>query len=163
LIDEDIPDDPAKIEKLAKKLVVYEYDWTNYGVPWYVPNPKDAITRRKGDCESRAMVLASILSAKNIPYNIKASLVHIWVEYPNKQATKSENNEVSYIGKIDGKYRLKMPDLSQWYRYVLIDKEMFWDVMPKSRKIIMISGWAFIAVFACFLYVKDKNESDKTK
>ena len=140
-------------------MIVYEYDWTNYGVPWYVPSPKNAITKGKGDCESRAMVFASILSAKEIPYNIKASLVHIWVEYPNKRATQSENNDVSYIGKVDGKYRLKIPDISQLNRYILVDKEMFWDVMPKSRKIIMISGWLFILGFACFLYVINRNST----
>ncbi|MEK7396338.1 MAG: hypothetical protein AAB116_05330 [Candidatus Poribacteria bacterium] len=153
LIDENIPDDPAQIEKFVKKMIVYEYDWTNYGVPWYVPTPKNAIAKKKGDCESRAMILASILSAKGVPYNIKASFVHIWVEYPNKKATQSENNDVSYIGKVDGKYRLKIPDLSQWYRYVLVVKEGGWDVIPKSRKIILISGWLFILGFACFLYI----------
>jgi len=156
LIDAEIPDDPSEIEKFVKKLIVYEYDWTNYGVPWFVPTPKDAIIRQKGDCESRAMVLASILSAKNIPYNIKASLVHIWVEYPNKKPTKSENDDVSYISKIDGKYRLKLPDLSQWEKYILTDKEMFWDVMPKHRKIIMVSGWTFILILACFLYIYNR-------
>lgn len=152
LINTDIPDDPLEIEKFVKKLIVYEYDWTNYGVPWFVPTPKDAVTRQKGDCESRAMVFASILSAKNIPYNIKASLVHIWVEYPNKKPTKSENDNIAYISKVDGKYRLKLPDLSQWRKYISTDKEMFWDVMPKYRKIIMVSGWASILIFACFLY-----------
>lgn len=152
LINTDIPDDPSEIEKFVRKLIVYEYDWVNYGVPWFVPTPKDAVARQKGDCESRAMVFASILSEKDIPYNIKASLVHIWIEYPNKKPTKSENDDIAYISKVNGKYGLKLPDLSQWRKYISTDKEMFWDAMPKYRKIIMVSGWAFIIVFACLLY-----------
>ncbi len=163
LIDTEISDDPSEIEKFVKKLIVYEYDWTNYGVPWFVPTPKDAVTRQKGDCESRAMVLASILSAKGIPYNIKASVVHIWVEYPNKKPTKSENDNIAYISRVDGRYRLKLPDLSQWKRYVSTDKEMFWDVMPKNRKIIMVVGWAFILTFACFLYFYNVYKHQKCR
>ena len=159
IISEEIPSKPAEIEKLVDKLVEYEYDWVNYGVPWYVPTPDDAVMRRKGDCESRAMVLASILSAKNIPYSLKASLVHIWVEYPDKKLNTSENNNVSFVGKVGGRYRIKLPDLSQWRRYVSVEKEMLWDVMPSYRKIIMISGWAVILFSGCFLFVRLAREA----
>jgi len=154
IISEKIPNDPADIEKFVNKLVKYEYDWENYGVPWYVPTPDDAVMRRKGDCESRAMVFASILSKKNIPYNLKASLVHIWVEYPDKKPSTLENDDVSYIGKVDGKYRVKLPDLSQWRNYISDEKEMLWDVMPTYRKVIMLSGWAVILFSGCFLFVR---------
>jgi hypothetical protein len=154
IINEEIPNDPVEIDKFVDKLVKYEYDWVNYGVPWYVPTPDDAVTRRKGDCESRAMVLASILSAKSVPYSLKASLVHIWVEYPGKKPNTSENDDVSYVGKVDGRYRIKLPDLNQWRKFVSAEKEMLWDVMPSYRKVIMFSGWVVILFSGCFLFVR---------
>ena len=152
LIDTDIPDEPSEISKFVKNAIRYEYDWSNYGVPWYVPDAVDAIIRGKGDCESRAIVLASLLEAKNISYSLKASLIHIWVEYPGKNPTKSENEEIAYVGKVDGRYRLKIPDLRQWQRYVKAEREMLWDAMPGFRKIVMISGWIFF--FCAGLFVK---------
>lgn len=163
LISEDIPDDPEQIDRLVHKIVKYEYDWVNYGVPWYMPEPKDVVIRGKGDCESRAMVFASILEAKGIPYSLKASLVHIWVEYPNKKHGSSENDDVSFVGKVDGKYRIKIPDISQWQHYIGVEKEMLWDVMPAYRKAIMVSGWAIIFLLNGFLFMRfwiNKNKGD---
>jgi hypothetical protein len=154
IIKEEIPNEPAKIENFVDKLVEYESDWVNYGVPWYLTTPDDAVTRRKGDCESRAMVLASILSAKNIPYNLKASLIHVWVEYPHKQPISVENDNVSFVKKVDGKYRLKPPDPGEWKGYISVEREMLWDAMPSHRKIFMISGWAVILFSGCFLFVR---------
>jgi hypothetical protein len=144
LIDKEIPDDPTEIYSLVKSIVRYEYDWVNYGYPWYVPTPRDAVTRGRGDCESRAMVLASLLEHKGIPYHLRASLVHIWVEYPNKKPTVSENDEVAFVKKVNGKYRLRIPDLTQWRNFLSVEKEALWDVMPKYRKILIISGWLSI-------------------
>ena len=154
IIDEEIPNDPVEIENFVYKLVKYENDWANYGVPWYLTTPDDAVTRRKGDCESRAMVLASILSAKNIPYKLNASLVHVWVEYPTKKPSSFENGKISFVGKVDGKYKVKPPDLVQWQEYVSAEKELLWSAMPSHRKIIMVSGWAVILFSGCFMFVR---------
>lgn len=151
-INNDIPDEPSKIEVFVRKLIKYEYDWKNYGVPWYVPSAKDAVERQKGDCESRAIVFASILQAKNIPYSFKASLVHIWIEYEGKKPSKIENDEVAFIAKVNDRYRLKFPDLKQWQRYINSEKKMLWDAMPRPRKIIMLFGWTVIVLLHfCFL------------
>ncbi len=147
-INEDIPNDPNEIEIFVRKLIKYEYDWKNYGVPWYVPSALDAVERQKGDCESRAIVFASILKAKNIPYSLKASLVHIWIEYEGKKPSKIENDEVAFIGKVGNKYRLKIPDLKQWRKYIDSEKKMLWDAMPLSRKIMIFSGWTVIVLLS---------------
>lgn len=171
LFDGEIPDDPAEVEKFVLDWVEYEYDWKNYSVPWYVPTARDAVIRHKGDCESRAIVLASILKAKNIPYSLKASLVHIWVDYAGKRISRSENEGVAFVGKVDGKYRLKFPNMSQWRKYISAEKEMLWDVMPVFRKALLISGWMLIILAGCFLYRQgrighlmwNKNRGEKVK
>ena len=151
LIESKIPDDPAEIEKFVLTLIKYEYDWENYSVPDYVATARQAVTRRRGDCEDRAVVLASILEAKKIPYNLRASLVHYWVDYPDKKPSKSENEDVAFMGKVDGKYRLRIPNLSQWRRYLRVGKNGGWDPIPIYRKALMISGWVLIISSGYFL------------
>ena len=144
IVEAEIPDEPEEIEKFVLGLVKYQYDWENYNSPDYVSTARQAVTRRRGDCEDRAVVLASLLEAKNIAYDLKASLVHYWVDYPGKRSSKSENDDVAFFGKEDGKFRLKLPDMGQWRRYFNAGKKGFWDVMPAGRKILMIAGWAMI-------------------
>ncbi len=151
-INIDIPDDPGEIEVFVRKMIKYEYDWKNYGVPWYVPSARDAVERQKGDCESRAIVFASILRAKNIPYSFKASLVHIWVEYEGKKPSRTENDDVAFIGKVNDKYRIKLPDLKQWQKYIDSEKKMLWDAMPRSRKFMMFSGWTAIILLHFYFF-----------
>jgi hypothetical protein len=72
--------------------------------------------------------------------------VHYWVEYSGKKPSGIENEDVAFIGKVDGKYKLKMPDLSQWRRYLKAGKKGLWDVMPILRKVLMITGWGLIII-----------------
>ena len=82
-----LPDDPRAIEAyVLDRQVPYAYDWQSAGVPWYFPTTREALRAGRGDCESRALVLASILTAKGIPNELRMSLDHIWVDYPGKQA-----------------------------------------------------------------------------
>jgi hypothetical protein len=156
IIETEIPDKPADIERFVMKLVEYEYDWENYGYPDYVATARQSVISRKGDCEDRAIVFASILESKKIPYNLRASVVHYWVDYAGKRRTRSENEDVSFFGKVDGKYKLKMPDTSQWQRYMESGKKGAWDAMPAYRKLMMISGWAFILLFGCYLVIRKR-------
>ncbi len=151
VIEDEVPDESAEIEKFVLGLVKYEYDWKNYGMPDYVSTARQAVTRRRGDCEDRAVVLASVLEAKGLPYDLKASLVHYWIDYPGKEASRIENEDVSYFGKVDGKYRFKLPDLGQWRQYLRATRKGGWDSMPTSRKAIMIPGWALIIFSGYFI------------
>ncbi len=146
LVEDDIPNEPVEMEKFVLALIKYEYDWENYGMPDYVSTARQAVSRRRGDCEDRAIVLANLFEAKNMPYDLKASLVHYWVEYPGKKPNRIENENVAFVGKVDGKYKLKFPDLNQWRRYLRSGKKGLWDVMPTSRKVLMISGWMLIVL-----------------
>lgn len=159
LIGEKIPEEPAEMEKFVLKLVEYEYDWKNYGMPDYVSTARQAVSRRRGDCEDRAIVLASLFEARKMPYDLKASLVHYWVEYPGKKPNRIENENVAFVGKVDGKYRIKLPDLGQWRRYMKAGREGLWDVMPGYRKAIMISGWLLIMFSG---YLLSRRHSQKS-
>jgi len=144
LIEEEIPEEPVEMEKFVLALIQYKYDWENYGMPDYVATARQAVSKRRGDCEDRAIVLASLFEAKNMPYDLKASLVHYWIEYPGKKPNRGENEKVAFVGKVDGKYKIKLPDLGQWRRYMRAGRKGLWDAMPNYRKVLMISGWALI-------------------
>ena len=157
IIEAEVPDEPREIEKFALALVKYQYDWENYGAPDYVATARQAVDRRRGDCEDRAVVLASLLEAKNIPYDLKASVVHYWVDYPGKKARMHENEDVAFFGKEDGKFRFKMPDMSQLLYYLKSGKKGLWDVMPTSRKMLMLSGWMLV-LFIGYLLSRKREE-----
>ncbi len=83
-----LPDDPRAIERhVLDEVVPYAADWEAAGVPWSFPTAAEALRARRGDCESRAVVLASVLAAKGIPYELRMSFDHIWVDYPGKVPT----------------------------------------------------------------------------
>ena len=157
IIEAEIPDEPQEIEKFVLALVKYQYDWENYGTPDYVATARQAVTRRRGDCEDRAVVLASLLEAKNIPDNLKASVIHYWVDYPGKKSSRNENEDVAFFGKKDGKFRFKMPDMGQLGHYLKSGKKGLWDVMPATRKMLMLSGWMLI-LFIGYLLSRRREE-----
>ena len=55
-------------------------------------------------------MLASILTAKGIPNDLRVSLGHIWVDYPGKEASALENEAVQVAGVEDGRFFLHWPE-----------------------------------------------------
>jgi len=139
-----MPDDPRQIERrVLGDAVPYEYDWRVDGVPWYFPTTREALARGRGDCESRALVLASVLAAKGIPYELKMSFDHIWVEYPGKQPNAIENDGVA-IADRRGLHWPKDIDPVQELRD---QASFYWTPMPLERKALLLLGLAVIVAF----------------
>lgn len=146
-IKKPVPDEPRQIEKFVYRTVPYEFDWNTYGVPWVMPTPREVLQAGKGDCESRAVVFASLLRAKGIPCDIKASFTHIWVEYPRKKPNRTENDDIAYVGKRKGKLFVKLPTLRQWREQFAMQKEALWEKMPLLRKVLLLGGWAALVMW----------------
>jgi hypothetical protein len=90
-----LPNDPRVIEQyVLNRVQPYSYDWQTFHVPWYFPTTGQAVAQGKGNCQGRALVLASILKFKHIPYQLEMSFDHIWVNYAGRVATALENNAV---------------------------------------------------------------------
>jgi hypothetical protein len=137
----DFPSDPAAIEDTVLARIPYHYDWELYGVPWYFPTIKEVLQKGEGDCKARALVLASIFEARNIPYRVNVSPIHIWVDYKNKGETSIENAKVKFYQQDPetGESRFQFPEIdlkevtdSFW--------QGFWIPMPDGRKALLISG-----------------------
>jgi hypothetical protein len=138
-----LPDDPRAIELAVNTTIVpYAVPWETYNVPWYFPTPREVLERGEGDCQARAVVLASILRAKGIPARFVGSFDHLWIDYPGKQATAGENPAVALVQQqANGSYTLRWPALVDWKASWEIERAYFWDAMPGSRLTLLGLGW----------------------
>ena len=136
-----LPSDPVVIENAVLAMVPYHYDWEVYGMPWYFPAVGEALENGEGDCKARAIVLASVLEAKGIPYRIDSSPTHVWVDYDGKVGNSLESPGAGFyeVNPQTGAKSLHLPKIS-------ITEVMgtfwqgFWPPMPVARKALLISG-----------------------
>ena len=137
----DFPSDPVAIEKAVLARIPYRYDWELYSMPWYCPAIEEVLERGEGDCKARALVLASVLEANSIPYQIHSSPMHVWVEYEGKQETSIENTQVEFYqyDPETGDRRFQIPDIGLG-RLTDYFQQQFWTPMPDGRKALLISG-----------------------
>jgi hypothetical protein len=152
----DFPSDPAAIEKAVLAGIPYRYDWEVYGMPWYCPTIEQVLERGEGDCKGRALVLASVLEAKNISYQVHSSPIHIWVDYESKQETSIENTQVEFYqyDPETGERRFHIPDISL-SEVTDSFRRTFWDPMPIARKALLISG--LLALVAARVILRKKR------
>ncbi len=151
----DLPSDPAAIEEAVKAIIPYRHDWEVYGMPWYCPTIEQVLERDEGDCKARALVLASVLKAKNISYQVNYTPTHVWVDYEGKQETPIENAQVNFSTRDPetGERQFQIPHIrlsevtdSFW--------DSFWGPMPEARKALLISGLLALIVARVILRKK---------
>lgn len=134
---DELPDDPAFIEQQVEKVYVpYAVPWETHGVPWYFPTTAEVVNEGRGDCQARMLVFASILEAKGIPYTIRASFDHIWVEYENKVPNRIEQPQIAVMDNGS----LQIPERWDWRESWRIEREYFWDEAPLGRKLLLFGG-----------------------
>jgi len=152
----DFPSDPVGIEQAVLARIPYRHDWELYGMPWYCPTIEKVLERGEGDCKARALVLASVLKAKNIPYQVNYSPIHVWVDYEGKQETSIENAQVNFSTRDPetGERRFQIPKISPGK---LMDswQQQFWTPMPDGRKALLISG--LLALIAARVILRKKR------
>jgi hypothetical protein len=143
----DLPSDPAAIEKAVLARIHYRYDWQVYDMPWYCPTVEQVLENGEGDCDARALVLASVLQAENITYQVQASPIHIWVDYAGKNETSLENSDVEYY-RYDpetGQRQFQIPHIA--VSTVMNSFRLsFWDPMPDDRRVLLIGGLVALVV-----------------
>jgi hypothetical protein len=144
-----LPDDPSEVERrVLDEVVPYAADWEAAGVPWSFPTAAEALEAGRGDCESRAVVLASVLAAKGVPYELRMSFDHIWVDYPGKVQTPLENDARALAGGDgSGWSGLRWPDDLNLGREARAQAAIYWDPMPAGRKVLLFGGLGVIALW----------------
>jgi len=162
---EDLPSDPAIIDRtVLQQIVPYSHDWEVYSMPWYVPTVEEALENGKGDCKARALVLASILEAKGIPYKLNWSPNHVWVDYESKKETPLENPDVQFYqhDPETGERSFKLPSIplsTVWRSF----RNGFWSPMPSIRKILLISGSIILVYIYTILFKKGRQHKQEQK
>ncbi len=142
---DELPDDPEHIERqVLGRYVSYAVPWQTHGVPWYFPTTAEVVAQGRGDCQTRMLVFASILQAKNIPYRLEASFDHIWVWYAEKKTNTWENAAIRLMVEDGSGRRLQLPQRWDWRETYRIEKEYFWDYMPLGRKLLLFGGMVLI-------------------
>lgn len=147
-IADTLPDDPRLIELAVNTtLVPYAVPWETHGIPWYFPNAAEVLEMGQGDCQARAVVLASLLAAKGIPARFVGSFDHLWVDYPGKHENALENAAAAIATQQeDGSYRFNWPKLVDLQTSWEIERAYFWDVMPAWRLWLLVIGWLLIGL-----------------
>lgn len=141
-----LPNDPRKIEAyVLDRQVPYAYDWQSAGVPWYFPTTREALRAGRGDCESRAIVLASILAAKGIPHELRMSFDHIWVDYPGKQANAMENAGVEFAGQRNGHFFIRWPSHFRLGQELRAQADIYVTPAPLARVLLLLAGLTAVA------------------
>jgi hypothetical protein len=136
-----LPNDPRLIEQaVLTRVMPYAYDWQSAGVPWYFPTTREALAQGRGDCESRAVVLASILAYKHIPYTLRMSFDHIWVDYPGHVATALENPGVQLAVRQHGHFVFRWPKDFHLGAEVNAQIADYWTPMPLARQALLLGG-----------------------
>jgi hypothetical protein len=146
-----LPNDPRAIEAyVLDRQVPYSYDWQSAGVPWYFPTTAEALRAGRGDCESRAVVLASILTAKGIPNELRLSFDHIWVDYPGKQSNALENAGVQFAGSQDGHFFIHWPKDFRLGQEIQDQLAIYWTPAPAWRVLLLVAGLSLIMLWNAF-------------
>lgn len=147
----DLPDDPAGIEFIVDSLIIPTPDWTLYRVPWHVPTAGEAAVATHGDCEAKAMLLASLLAGKRIPCQMHASFSHIWVDYPGRKPRPGESRDIAYAQEENGRFRFGWPKRVPWRELLAVQRDQLWGAMPPARKAIWLIGIAWVVIAAAAL------------
>jgi hypothetical protein len=142
-----LPRNPRAIEDAVLTRIEYAVPWETDGVPWTFPTPAEVMARSAGDCQGRAVVLASTFEALGMPYRLEASFDHIWVDYPGRKGTGIERPERAFVRRAPAPggwaSRLKLPEID-WAESWRIEREYFWDAAPAWRIALLVAGWVCI-------------------
>jgi Transglutaminase-like superfamily len=150
LVADSLPANATAIEQYVDDHIHYAYDFQTYGVVWYIPTPSDVLKAQQGDCKSKAVLLASLLEAKQIPHTVKVSPVHFWVDYNGKLSTNfTEQYETTQVAFAENG-QFKLPVETNTLLYLNTYKDIVWTSMPLLRKIALIAGLALIVQFGHF-------------
>lgn len=135
-----LPSDYATIEQFASDFVAFKPAWTVYGLPWYFPTVAEVLRDRAGDCQAEAILTASILEAKGMPYTMRYSFDHVWVDWPGKQATDLEDSATSFVSDSGEGWLASLPDRIPLRAIIEQRVAYHWTPMPLMQKIILLVG-----------------------
>jgi hypothetical protein len=137
-----LPNDPARVEEWVVENVIYDAnDYADWGVVTYIASPDEVLRRGRGPCYGRAVVLASILEDKHIPYRLFVTFMHTWVDYDGRQPRKQyEDTRYAMLRWEHERWHFQgmgwlaiVPQMSIWLARLL------WRVVPWPGKVALLA------------------------
>ncbi len=142
----DAPADVTRLEAWVNRRLPWAQDSAVYGLPWYFPSPREAVRAGRGDCEAQAVVLASVLAARGVPFSFRASFSHLWVDYPGKPREAGETAAEALMQNVDGRYRFRWPSLPRLREHWRAQVDLLWTPLHPVRKMLLLVGWPLLLV-----------------
>ncbi len=143
----DLPADYKALEDYALEYVVYLPAWTAYGLPWYFPSVPEVVESRAGDCQARAVFFASLLQAKEMPYTLRYSFDHVWVDYPGKEVSDLEDPATSFVADSGEGWFARLPERVPVWSILKTRVAYHWTPMPWPQKVLFLAGAVVILLY----------------
>jgi hypothetical protein len=140
-----LPNDYKTIEQFSNTYVTWKPAWTVYGLPWYFPTVNELLVDHAGDCQAQALLMASILKAKGMPYTLMYSFDHVWVDYPGRTVTQLEDPSTAFVSNAGGGWLAWLPHKLPIWSILKVRIAYHWTPMPLLCKILILLG-AFVIV-----------------
>ena len=141
-VSETLLEEPVLIERWVRSEIAFDTnDYAAWGVAFYIATPGEVLARGRGPCYGRAVVLASVLEAKGIPYRLMANTTHVWVDYEGREPIRwYERPNYAAFSMEDGRWRFEgmgwvaaLPQQSAWLAGHL------WATVPWPGKAILLT------------------------
>jgi hypothetical protein len=120
------------VEAYVYEKLPYAWDWDTWGVADYIPTVEEALEQGQEDCDGRAVVAASILSAFGHKAEIVSDYAHVWVKTEAGE-TMSPGKRKSIVASDTG-VRVHWRNLSDLFRATLFG----WAAFPLHRELIVL-------------------------
>jgi hypothetical protein len=142
-ISAGLPDDPAQIEGWVIEHIERDAnDYANWGVIFYIASPAEVLSIGRGPCYGRAIVLASILEEKGIPYRLFMMPGHVWVDFAERKPPiwpEFEKPEYAVWRWENGRWHWNgFGWLSILPRMMLIQAQLYWRITPLIGKMVVL-------------------------
>jgi hypothetical protein len=143
-ISQSLPDDPQIVEEWVFENIKRDAnDYANWGVIFYFASPEEVLSIKRGACYARAIVLASILAEKSIPFTLYLMPGHIWVDYARREPyvwgeglAWIEDPTNAIFGWENGNWRYQG---SGWIKVlpamIGIQLQLYWRIVPPTGKL----------------------------
>jgi hypothetical protein len=159
-----LPEDPSLIERWVRNEIAFDAnDYAAWDVVLYIATPAEVLERGRGPCYGRAVVLASILEAKGIPYRLMANTTHVWVDYSSREPMHwYERPQYAAFVLGDGRWRFAgmgwvaaLPHQVAWLVGHL------WATMPWTGKMILLG--ALLSAVGVVLWWRPRHSAGAQK
>lgn len=131
------------VERYVYEHIRYEYDWFNWGNLDYWPTAKEALDRKREDCDGQAIVAASVLRARGFKTaQVVANLQHCWVVVVGSELMGPQPDK--NMRRVGDRVVLTFPELR-----TLLGSAAMINKFPAVRCLVILAAVLVLAYHPC--------------